>query len=176
MNTRDLALIALFAALTAVCAWIAVPAPVPFTLQTFAVFLTAGLLGGRRGALSVLTYILLGAVGLPVFAHFTGGIGVLLGNTGGYILGFIGLTLTMWLITRAWGDTLRVLGIAMAAGLLVCYALGTAWFMLVYTRTTGPIGLANVLTACVLPFVVPDVVKIALALLLIRRLKKQVPD
>ena len=88
-STRDMAYIALMAVLLAVCSWISVPAPVPFTLQTFGVFCALGLLGGRRGSTAVLLYILLGAVGLPVFSGFQGGLGKLLGPTGGYILGFL---------------------------------------------------------------------------------------
>ena len=90
-NSRltQIVFIGLFAALIAVCSQIQIPGPVPFTLQTFAVFLAAGLLGGKRGSIAVLIYILLGAIGLPVFAGFKGGIGALLGTTGGYILGFI---------------------------------------------------------------------------------------
>ena len=80
---------ALTAAIIAVCAWITVPGPVPFTMQTFGVFLALRLLGGKRGSISVALYILLGAAGLPVFSGFKAGIGVLIGPTGGYILGFI---------------------------------------------------------------------------------------
>ena len=76
------------AALMAVCSWISIPTAIPFTLQTMAVFLAVGLLGGKRGTLAVTAYVLLGAVGAPVFANFSGGIGILLGQTGGYILGF----------------------------------------------------------------------------------------
>ena len=81
--------IAVFAVLIAICSWISIPTTVPFTLQTFAVFLAVGVLGGKRGSLSVLIYILLGAVGIPVFAGFSGGFGILLGQTGGYIVGFL---------------------------------------------------------------------------------------
>ena len=82
-KTYDLAYIAIFAVLIAICSWISIPATVPFTLQTFGVFIAAGVLGGKRGTLSVLVFILLGAVGIPVFANFSGGIGVLAGPTGG---------------------------------------------------------------------------------------------
>ena len=85
----DLTYMAVCAALIAVCSWISIPAAVPFTLQTFAVFCVLGLLGGKRGTVSILVYILLGAIGLPVFSGFNGGIGALLGTTGGYIIGFI---------------------------------------------------------------------------------------
>ena len=89
----DMAYIALFAVLLTVCAWISVPLPVPFTLQTFAIFAALGILGGRRGTWAVAVYLLLGAVGLPVFSGFRGGLGALLGTTGGYILGFLALAL-----------------------------------------------------------------------------------
>ena len=88
MKTIDLAYMALGAVIIAVCSWISIPTVVPFTLQTFAVFSVLGLLGGKRGTISVLIYILLGAVGVPVFAGFSGGFGVILGPTGGYIIGF----------------------------------------------------------------------------------------
>ena len=95
IRTRDVAYIAIFTALMAVCSWISIPTAIPFTLQTMAVFLAVGLLGGKRGTLAVTAYVLLGAVGAPVFANFSGGIGILLGQTGGYILGFIGSALVM---------------------------------------------------------------------------------
>ena len=82
-KTLDMVYIALFAVLIAVCSWISIPTTVPFTLQTFGVFVTVGVLGGKRGSLAVLIYLLLGAIGVPVFAGFTGGMGIMLGNTGG---------------------------------------------------------------------------------------------
>ena len=88
----------IIAALMAICSWISIPLTVPFTLQTFAVFVTLGILGGKRGTLSILVFLLLGAIGVPVFAGFTGGMGILLGNTGGYIIGFILSALVMWIM------------------------------------------------------------------------------
>ncbi|MBP5250511.1 MAG: biotin transporter BioY, partial [Lachnospiraceae bacterium] len=95
--------IAMMAAIMAVCAWITIPAAVPFTLQTFAVFLAICVLGGKNGTIAVFVYILLGAVGLPVFSGFKGGVGVLLGNTGGYIIGFLFSALVMWLLEGIFG-------------------------------------------------------------------------
>lgn len=174
-RTLDLAYIALFAGLMAVCAWISIPMPkplVPFTLQTFAVFAALVTLGGRRGLCAVAAYLLLGLVGLPVFAGFQGGPGVLLGTTGGYILGFLASALVYWLATARLGDSLLVSAAACLLGLAVCYAFGTAWFLAVYARTTGPVGLMTALGWCVFPFVVPDLAKLGLALLLSRRVKK----
>ena len=166
MRTVDMAYIALFAVVMAVCAWISIPAAVPFTLQTFGVFLAVGLLGGKRGTLAVLVYLLLGAVGIPVFAGFNGGLGYMLGSTGGYIVGFLLSALVMWGFDAVLGRKTWVLAVSMVLGLVVCYAFGTAWFMVVYARNSGPIGLMTALGWCVIPYIVPDLVKIALALVL----------
>ena len=100
-KTLDMVYIAVFAVLIAICSWISIPTVVPFTLQTFAIFLSIGILGGKRGTLAVLVYILLGLMGIPVFAGFSGGIGVLAGNTGGYIMGFLLSALVMWAMERS---------------------------------------------------------------------------
>ena len=172
LNTRDYAFIGQCAALMAVCSWITIPSVVPFTMQTFAVFLTVGLLGGKRGTIAVVIYLLLGAIGLPVFAGFSGGLAYMMGPTGGYIVGFIGTALVMWFMERQFGSSRTVLIISMVLGLLVCYAFGTVWFMTVYTKSTGPIGLGSALSLCVIPYIIPDALKIALAALLCRRLKR----
>ena len=169
-RTVDMAYIALFAVMIAVCSWISIPATVPFTLQTFGVFLAVGVLGGKRGTLAVLVYLLLGIVGLPVFAGFSGGIGCLLGTTGGYIVGFLFSALVMWAMERFLGKKPWVLALSMVLGLIVCYAFGTVWFMQVYAKTTGAIGLWTALGWCVFPYILPDLVKIVLAMVLCKRL------
>ena len=140
-KTYDLVYSAVFAVVMAVCSWISIPAQVPFTLQTFGVFMAVGVLGGKRGTLAVLVYVLLGAVGVPVFAGFSGGIGALLGNAGGYIIGFIFSALVMWAFEHVFGRKPVVQIISMIVGLIVCYAFGTAWFMFAYTRSTGPVSI-----------------------------------
>lgn len=169
-----MAYIAVFAVIMAICSWISIPAQVPFTLQTFAVFLAFGVLGGKRGTMAVLVYILLGAVGIPVFAGFTGGIGVLMGNTGGYIIGFLGSALVMWALEKLPGKRSVIQIFSMIAGLLVCYTFGTLWFMTVYAGTTGKVGLVTVLGWCVIPFIIPDLIKIGLAYMLAGRIRKYV--
>lgn len=173
-TARDMAYVAIFAVTIAICSWISIPTTVPFTLQTFAVFLAVGVLGGRRGTFAVLVYILLGAVGLPVFAGFSGGLGALLGTTGGYIIGFFFSALLYWAITNVLGEKTPVMVAAMVLGLIVCYAFGTVWFMTVYARNSGAIGLGTALGWCVIPFIIPDLVKIALAVGLTRLLKPHV--
>ena len=171
LSVRDMAYIAMFAVLMAICSWISIPSVVPFTLQTFGVFLAVGVLGGKRGTLAVLVYILLGCVGLPVFAGFTGGFGIVLGSTGGYIVGFLLQALIMWAMEKLPGNKTLVLVSSMVLGLLLCYAFGTIWFLVVYARATGPVGLWTALGWCVFPYVIPDLVKMALALALCRRLR-----
>ena len=175
LKTKDLALCALFAALIAVCAWISISATVPFTLQTFAIFAALGLLGGKRGTVAVAVYLLLGAIGVPVFAGFQGGIGALLGTTGGYLLGFLLTALIEWGMEARFGSKTGVFLLSAVLGMLVCYAFGTAWYLVVYARTKGAISLATALGWCVVPFLIPDAVKIALAVLLRGRLKRHIP-
>ena len=150
-KTRDIVFIGIFAALIAICSWISIPTTVPFT---------------------VLVYILLGLVGLPVFAGFSGGVGVLFGTTGGYIIGFLASALLMWGIETVCGRGKIVLAISMVLGLVVCYAIGTFWFMAVYAKTSGAVGLGTVLGWCVIPFIIPDLIKIGIALLLTERFRK----
>lgn len=171
LTTYELCATALGAALMALCAWISIPAAVPFTLQTFAVFLVTGLLGLKCGTLSVVVYLLLGAVGLPVFTGFKGGLSALLGVTGGYLLGFVFTALAVGLITRFFGKRFPVLLISMVVGLALCYTFGSLWFFKVYTSASGAIAMGTVLAKCVIPFLVPDAVKILLAALLVRRLQ-----
>ena len=169
-SARDLARVAMGVALIAVCSWLSVPMTVPFTLQTFAVCLLAALFGLRLGLWTVVCYLLLGAAGAPVFAGFSGGIAALLGPTGGYLVGFLFTALAVGLAVERLGRKLTVLIAAMALGILLCYTFGTAWFVLVYTRSSGPITVGAALGMCVFPYLLPDAVKIALSAILTKRL------
>ena len=167
----DLVYIAIGAALIAICSWISIPTAVPFTLQTFAVFFVLLAVGGERGTLATLVYVLLGAVGVPVFAGFSGGIGVLLGNTGGYIIGFLFTGLIYILFTKFFKKNIVMKVVALVLGLAVCYAFGTAWFMHVYMKSSGEVGLLTVLGWCVFPFIIPDLLKLALAVVISKRIE-----
>ncbi|MBQ4465710.1 MAG: biotin transporter BioY [Oscillospiraceae bacterium] len=176
-SVLDLCLVAMFAALMAICSWIAIPAPppfVPFTLQTFGVFCALELLGGKRGFFSVLVFVLLGAAGAPVFANFSGGMGVLLGTTGGYIIGFLLTAGLYWVMETALGQKLWVRIAALIGGLALCYAFGTIWFMIVYARSNPAIGAGTALMWCVIPFLLPDGLKMALAIGISTAVKKRV--
>ena len=175
LSARELAFAGMGAALMAASAWISVPSllpsMVPFTMQTFGVCLIGAVLGLRLGLRSVCGYILLGAVGVPVFSLFRGGLTVLAGPTGGYIIGFVFTVLAVgavsdWVEGRFWPTVL-----SMAVGTVLCYAFGTAWFMVVYTKANGAVGLGTVLSWCVFPFILPDLVKLALALTIARRVQ-----
>ncbi len=167
-DNRRLVFCALFTALIAIFSQLQLPiGPVPISLATLGVMLCGLLLGWRFGALAVGAYILLGAVGVPVFAGFQGGAGRLLGPTGGYIAGYLfyallaGLNLPR-LREHFWGRCVLLLW-----GTAVCYGLGTAWFMHMSGRT-----LAESLSLCVIPFLPGDAAKIALAAFLTPRLRK----
>lgn len=166
-----MAYIAMSTALISVCAWISVPSAVPFTMQTFAVFLTAGVLGSRRALVAVSLYVVLGAIGLPVFAGMQGGLGVLVGATGGYISGFLPAAFIAGLRHSGKRDSMVDI-ILMIIGLLVCYTFGTLWYALGYLG--GMEGIGAALTACVLPYVIPDLLKILLAAAVVRRLRAAV--
>lgn len=217
-RTRLLILSGVFAAVTAVCSWISIPlpfTPVPINLALLGVYLSGGLLGGHYGFYSQLIYVLLGAIGVPVFAGFSGGFGIISGPTGGYIIGYVFAAIVVGLVvsggdraaagragqtgtaaaghadaadhtgatkaanaadhTGASRHTDRLSGanrgllrtaIACILGMLVCYAFGTVWYVLL----TGT-GMWTALALCVFPFLPGDAIKIVLAVILIRRLK-----
>lgn len=165
---------AMFAVLLAICSWISIPTAVPFTLQTFGIFITISLLGGKRGTAAMLVWMLLGAVGIPVFSGFKGGLGVLLGTTGGYIIGFLFMGLLYWAMIKFLGNTNLVRITSMVLGLAVCYTFGTIWFILIYAHTTGPISLMTALSWCVIPFIIPDLIKLFLAFMLVKRLEPHI--
>ena len=169
LTTREMVLIAMFAAIMAVCSWISVPTTIPFTLQTFGVFSTMNILGGKKGFFSILVYILLGAVGMPVFSGFSAGISALTSYSGGYIWGFLFLALVYWFAEKFAGKKFIVQVISLIAGMAVCYLCGTLWFMHV-TKSTFLYGLS----ACVAPYVPFDALKLILALFVSERVKKYV--
>ena len=167
----DIVYTAVFASVIAVCALITVPFAVPFTMQTFGVFFALLMLGGKRGFCAVLVYTLLGLVGLPVFSGFQGGFAVIFGATGGYIIVFLLAALVFWIFERIFGVKRGTHLLSVLLGMLVCYAVGTLWYALVYMGGSG-IGFVAAVVQCVLPFILPDVAKITLAFVLCKRLKK----
>ena len=170
---RSMARVALMAVVICMCAWITVPFTVPFTMQTFAVFAALLLLGGRDGTIAIGLYLLLGLVGLPVFSGFRGGFAHLAGPTGGYLIGFLftGLAhMALEPLTKRSRTAARFALLFLEH--VLCYLVGTLWFVAVFAGRGQAYGFVSALALCVLPYILPDLVKIGLADFVSRRLGK----
>ncbi len=162
--------IALAAALMVLCAWVAIPGPVPFTLQTFGVFVTAGLLGEKKGSAAVLIYILLGAIGIPVFSGGRGGVGIIAGETGGYIIGFLPAVFVGGILCKKNRNSMAWICFSLTASLVICYITGGVWAFCMFFSANPVAGAVTVLSKHILSFIIPDVLKLVLAAFLIKKL------
>lgn len=155
----------MFACIIAILAQIqiALPSLVPITLQTLGIYLVAMILKPKSAFTSSLIYILMGAIGLPVFAGFSGGIGILLGPTGGYIYSFPIIALIISFLNN---DHLSTKLTALIIATAVCYCIGTLWFMYINQSS-----LLAALSLCVLPFIPGDLIKIVAAIILSNKIK-----
>jgi len=164
----DIALIIGGSLVIALSARVAIGWPVPVTGQTFAVLMIAALLGCRRGCFAVLAYITEGAAGLPVFAHGRAGFAVLLEPTGGYLVGFIAAACIVGLLAeRGWDRRIGTTVLAMVFGNIVIYAFGLLWLCCLIFLMKVPVGSNKVLTEGLYRFIVGDLLKIALAAILL---------
>ena len=162
MNVRKMTLSSLFAALMVVCAWVAIPTPaVAVTMQTFGILMALGTLGGKWGAVSILLYLSMGVIGLPVFSGFQGGIAALLGPTGGFLWGFLAGGLVYWAMEK----TGKFLPMVLCQ--LTCYLCGTLWF----SHWAG-VTMTTAASTAVLPYLIPDGFKLWLAYLVSGRIHK----
>lgn len=165
-DARTMTLIGVSAAIIAVFAPWKIPiGPVPITLATFAIYFVSAALGAYKGTVATAIYILLGAVGVPVFSGFAGGAHVVAGVTGGYIVGYIFCAL----VTGIFSDKMRhwvKYPLGMTLGTVVLYAFGTAWYCILAKSALLP-----ALAACVFPFVGFDIVKIAAASIVAAKIK-----
>ena len=177
MKTRDLILTAFFAALTVLFSALSIPtpvSPVPFSLSLVAIFLAGALLKKNQAALAQIVYILLGVIGLPVFSKFSGGLGVIAGPTGGYIIAYpVMAYLIAWMIEKINKRNFAVYLLSMLCALIVCYTLGTLWLAL-----EAQLPAAAAISAGVIPFIVPDIIKAilssVLAVILYKALSKRI--
>lgn len=162
MKTRDLVLYGLFAVIIAILAQISIPLPggVPFTFQVMAVTMAGVILGPRRGTVSVILYVLMGAIGLPVFANLTGGLAIIAGPTGGFILSFPVIAFVAGLFAKK-SKNVVVIFFGVMIGAAINYLFGTAQFMLL-TKSS----FIYSLTVCVAPFVFFDAFKWAIAIMI----------
>ncbi len=166
----ELTLTAIISALLSVSALVCIPLTVPITLQTLVLFTSLFILGGKITAAATALYIIIGSIGLPVFAGFSGGVGRLLDATGGFILGLLFASLLYWLLSSlikkegGWQLFFAILSH------LLLYFVGTLWYALVYLSGEG--SLISAFAVTVLPFLIPDALKLGLAYILARRLKQ----
>ena len=165
-SAKELCQIAVFVALLAVSAWISIPiGAVPITLQTLAVALAGLVLGAERGMLATFLYLAMGFCGIPVFAGFKGGAAMLLMPTGGFLFGLPVLSFRVGLGGKAKGKSVKL--VTALLGLFLCYLFGAFWLQ----KTSGVEGL-EVIFACVLPFIIPDIVKIVAAYVIAEKIQK----
>ena len=161
IKTKQIVLIALMTAVTCVLGPLSIPlpfSPVPISLTNFAIFLAIFVLGMKNGTISFIIYLLLGAVGVPVFSSFRGGLQVLAGPTGGYLIGFIFLALIMGFALDHFDRKLVPTIIGMIIGMVVCYAFGTVWLAKLLS-----LSFKEGLMMGVIPYLAGDVAKIIIA-------------
>lgn len=170
-NTRlkECIQVSLFTAIIAVCSLITIPAPIPFTLQTLGIFCALAVLGFKKGFTSIILYIFIGLAGIPVFSGFSAGIGHLMGATGGYITGFVFIALIYGVFTHKKCKPLFK-AIGLIVGLMVCYLFGTLWYVTVYLKELSFSAIGSAFIVCVLPFIIPDLIKLLVAVSLDRKI------
>ena len=182
LSTFDIIICALIAALMFIGAAISLPiGPVPFTLQTFMLFTMLIAFGGRRTSIGVAVYLLLGLVGVPVFAGFKGGFQSLIGPTGGFLIGFLVASLAYTLFAFLSKPILKKMdklykkyiyyAVIILLSDIVMYVFGLAWFMKIYVVTDGSSVIMTALKFCLIPFIIPDVVKMVFAVIVGTTLK-----
>lgn len=170
LSLKDLIACGIFAAVIAVLAQISIAlpfSPVPFTMQVFGVCLVANILGAKKGIITIMVYILLGTIGIPVFAAYSSGPTVLFGKTGGFILAFPLMAFVIGYVSEKYKKTQYVLG-AMILSLLICYAIGTFYFSFI---TKIPVQKAVFFT--VIPYIPFDLVKVVMASLIGVQVRKR---
>lgn len=163
LRTKQMVLIALMTAVTCVLGPLSIPlpfSPVPISLTNFAIFLAVFVLGMKNATISFIVYLLLGAVGVPVFSSFRGGLAILAGPTGGYLIGFIFLALIMGFAMEHYDRKLVPTIIGMVLGMIVCYAFGTVWL----AKLLG-LSFVKGLMMGVIPYLPGDAVKIIIAVI-----------
>lgn len=170
LNTKDLCMIGVFTAVIVIMAQIQIPMPfgVPFTMQTFALILTGLVLGSKKGTIAAVIYVLLGIIGVPVFAGFAGGFQIIASPVGGFILSFPLLTLAAGLAKEIRNNSKIFYILYLILGLILNYLCGIAIFCII-TKASVLVGF----TSCVLPFIIPDILKAILAVTLSTAFQKR---
>lgn len=160
LTTKEMVLTAMFAAIFCILGPISVPiGPIPVSLTNFVIYISVYMLTARNATISYLLYLLIGAAGLPVFSGYAGGIGKLVGVTGGYLAGFIFTTIISGIVVNKFYKNKLISILGMIAGLIVTYAFGTAW----YAFLNGDKSVYEILKLCVIPFILVDLIKVIIA-------------
>lgn len=170
ITVKDMTVIALVTAVICIISPFSIPiavSPVPITLALFAIYLGGIILGWKKGLLSVVIYLLLGMVGLPIFSEFSGGVQKLVGPTGGYLVGFLFLVFFTGFFVDKFPNKIPMYFVGGLLGLVVCYLFGTLWFMIQYKT-----GFVETLGMCVIPYIPLDLVKLVLAVLVGSQIRK----
>lgn len=172
LSTSDITFTAVGVALITVGAWVSVPlGPIPFTLHTLALAFVLVGMSARQATLSVVLYIALGGLGLPLFAGMKGGLASLAGPTGGFLLGFLVAAFVSLLVRRLMAEGSARDVVTVVAMLVCSYGLGMWWLM-----TSTGMGFAPAFAAACAPFIIPDIVKVAVGITLARAVKHAVPS
>lgn len=171
-KSKSLTIPALFTALIVILSQISIPIqPIPFTFSLLAIFLTAALLPPKQAFLSVFTYVMLGIIGLPVFAGFRGGLNIILGFTGGFIMVYPLMALVIALMVKLGKNkNLSFTIIGMLIALVICYLMGCIWYMIVAKSS-----FSQAFSLCVAPFILFDIIKICIAFAFSVALRKAIP-
>ncbi len=174
-TTKNLCYAAVAVALLSVCSWMSIPiGSLPITLQSLALFTIVGLLGAKRAFFAVLAYLLLGLIGVPVFAGFTGGVGKLFTPAGGYLVGFfIVAPLTAFACEKVRGGLWKN-AIVMSVGMLVCYFIAIVWLLVLSSMQSVEMGFVGAVSLLVLPYLPFDIVKVFFAAFLTEKLKDKI--
>lgn len=176
MSIKKMSLVAMMTCLLMICSWLTIPAAVPFTMQTFAVFCSLILLGGKAGLTSLVLYVFMGIVGIPVFSGFRGGIGHIAGPTGGYIIGLIAAAVFYCLLEPLFAKSVKIQIAALIGGLFICYLIGTMWFQVIYGIRGVSYSFYMIISVCVIPYIIPDMVKLVLAWIISKKIRKAISN
>lgn len=170
---NNLTLCALFTAMIAVCAQLTIPFAVPFTMQSFAIYLSLLCIGAKRTAASTLCYLALGFSGVPVFSAFRGGVQILFQISGGFLIGFLLMIGVFALLSRFFPKKNPV--VCLFVSTLPCYALAVVWYVLIFGVKANCFSVSKAFSCCVFPFILPDALKILLAVAVSKKVKKLLP-
>lgn len=171
-RVQSMIFISLFATLMCIGAWIHFPSVVPATMQTFVVFCALGLIGSKKTFLMLVIYIFLGAVGLPVFSGFNSGLGALTGPTAGFIWGFLMGVPVFYVFEKYFSQKKSFIIIGYILYILLHYIPGALWYCIFSTEALTVGGFISSCLVTVVPFIVPDAIKLMLSLFVTDRLRK----